>query len=215
MSKYSYFELIEQKDYEAALKSVFEHIEDAPNEVNHYINGAILLQKFNQVEEAEVFLQKAISLDEHSFLARFTLGNLYYDNQRYEEAIKLYLHTYTENPSDSDLNYMIAMSYVNLGDYKMALPFFETSYQWNQTDTETLMQYGLACCQLELYKQGKRLFEQLNGIEENADAYYNLGLIEMMEDNLTMAEQHFDAAVDIQPDHYLALNGLNNLNRKE
>lgn len=215
MTIYSYQTLIEQKKYEDALKSVFEHIEDAPDNVDHYINGGILLQKFSQLEEAEVFLQKAISLEDNAPLALYTLGNLYYENDRYEDAIKLYLRMYQTDPSNSDVNYMIGMSYVNLNQFKMALPFFETSYQTNPRDKETLMQYGLACCHLELYPQGKLLFEALNKIERSSDAHYNLGLIALMQDDEILARNHFNNAVEIQPDHYLALNGLKNLNNKE
>lgn len=213
--KYSYQTLIENRDYEAALQSVFEHIEVAPDNVDHYINGAILLQKFSELEKAEVFLQRAITIDENSFLAMYTLGNLYYENNRFEEAIKIYLHAYSSNPTDSDLNYMIAMCYINMNQQKMALPFFETAYQSNRHDIDIMMQYGLACCHLELYTQGKVLFTTINDIEANADAYYNLGLIAMMEDDEQRAHSYFEHAVKLQPDHYLALNGLKNLQDKE
>lgn len=213
MIAYSYQRLIEQKKYEAALKSVFQYIEEHPDTPEHYINAGVLLQKFARVEEAEVFLQKAIALDGRSFAALYTLANLYYNSERFNEAAVLYLRAYAENPTDADINFMLAMSYVQMGEIRKAIPFFEAAYQSNRHDMDTLMQYGLACAHLELYEQAETLFNALNEIKPDADAYYNLGLISMMHENNQQAEAHFKAAVDLQKDHYLALNGLKNLQR--
>ena len=213
MTEYHYQMLIEKQNYEAALESVFQYIEDNPEVPEHYVNGAILLQKFSQTEQAEVFLQKAITLDTQSFAALYTLANLYYDSERFDEARMLYLRAYAENPNDSDINFMLAMCYVQLGQNRQALPFFETAYQQDNEDLDLLLQYGLACAHLELYEQAEILFNKVNALKPDPDAYYNLGLIAMMHDNNQQAESHFNAAVTLQKDHYLALNGLKNLKR--
>ncbi len=213
MTEYHYQALIEKQNYEAALESVFQYIEDNPEVPEHYVNGAILLQKFSQTEQAEVFLQKAITLDAQSFAALYTLANLYYDSERFDEARMLYLRAYAENPNDADINFMLAMCYVQLSQNAQALPFFETAYQQDSEDFDLLLQYGLACAHLELYEQGKTLFNKVNALKPDPDAYYNLGLIAMMQDDIKQAESHFNAAVALQKDHYLALNGLKNLKR--
>lgn len=212
MTQYHYHTLIEAKDYEGALKQVFQAIEDAPDVTEHYVNAAVLLQKFSKTEQAEVFLQKALTLDGESFSALYTLANLYYDSSRYQEASSLYLRAYVENPEDADINFMLAMCYVQLGTYAKALPFFETAYQSDAHDEDILLQYGLACAHLELYPQAETLLNQLNAMKPDADAHYNLGLIAMMNDNKSRAKAHFTSAVELERDHYLALNGLKNLN---
>lgn len=213
MTTYHYQSLIESQNYEAALKSIFQYIEENPDTPEHYINAAILLQKFGKIEEAEVFLQKAITLDEESFAAMYTLANLYYDSSRFDEARILYLRAYAKNPNDSDINFMLAMCYVQMDQNKSALPFFETAYQQNTEDTEMLLQYGLACGHLGSYQQAENLFKQVNASKPSPDAHYNLGLIAMMQDDNQLAEVHFNAAIALQKDHYLALNGLKNLER--
>lgn len=44
--------------------------------------------------------------------------------------------------------------------------------------------------------------------EEHADAYYNLGVAYVFEDNNEKALALFKKATEIQPDHFLAGNGV-------
>lgn len=115
---------------------------------------------------------------------------------------------------DSDLNYMIAMCYVNLNEGRTSIPFFESAIK-NNEDTEILFQYGLLLCQLGLLEQGETLLNRVASLDMHADAEYNLGLIKLVRDeDLESAKKHFSRAIEIQHDHILAHHALKEINNQ-
>lgn len=206
---FKYQSLIESGEYEKALELIFETIEESPQEESHYINGAIVLSQIGKIEEAEQFLQQALVLDPNSFSACYTLGNLYFNAERYKEALILYLNVYDKHYEDSDLNFMIARSYVNQGELAMAIPFFELAYNSDMQDIDLNFEYGLTLCQLEKYEPAYKLLTFVTNKSEHADAEYNLGLVTYMKDNdIKKARAHFKRATAIQKDHHLAHHAL-------
>lgn len=206
---FSYQTHIESGEYEKALELIFKTIDESPKEEAHYINGAIVLSQIGKLEEAERFLQQALVLDPNSFSACYTLANLYFNGERYKEALTLYLNVYDKHHEDGDLNFMIARSYVNLGELTMAIPFFELAHNSEPEDIDLNFEYGLTLCQLEKYEPAYKLLTFVSENKEHADAEYNLGLVTYMKDNdINKARAHFNRATAIQKDHHLAHHAL-------
>lgn len=57
------YQYIKDGKFEDALKALFENIEENPNAVENYINAGIVLSDAGEIEKAERFFQKAITLD--------------------------------------------------------------------------------------------------------------------------------------------------------
>lgn len=206
---FSYQKYIENKDYEKALELIFKTIDENPDDETHYINGAVVLSTIGKVEEAERFLQQALVLEPNSFSACYTLANLYFNAERYKEALTLYLNVYDKHHEDGDLNMMIARSYHNSGDFLMSIPFFETAHNSRPEDTDISFLYGLTLCQLEQYEPAVKLLKSVTEKTDHADAEYNLGLaVYMKDEDLQSAREHFKKAAAIQPDHHLAHHAL-------
>ncbi len=70
---------IQNKDYEQAVVHFNNAIEEEPNNPLGYINFGNLLARMNEIERAERFFQKALTLDEQSATAYYGLANLYYE----------------------------------------------------------------------------------------------------------------------------------------
>ena len=206
---FDYQKHIEAGDHEKALEIIFKTIEENPKDETHYINGAVVLSQIGKIEEAERFLQQALVLKPDSFSAGYTLANLYFNAERYKEALVLYLNVYDKHFEDGDLNFMIARSYVNTGDFAMSIPFFETAHKNEPEDTDISFEYGLTLCQLEQYEPAQKLLQSVTEKTEHADAEYNLGLATYMKDeDIEAARSHFKRAAEIQPDHHLAHHAL-------
>ena len=206
---FTYQKYIEDGDYEKALELIFKTIEEDPKNETHYINGAVVLSGIGKLEEAERFLQQALVIQPDSFSATYTLANLYFNAERYKEALILYLNVYDQHQDDADLNYMIARTYSNSGDFTMSIPFFETAHKSNPEDLDICFEYGLTLCQLEKYEPAVRLLTKVTDESDHADAEYNLGLATYMKDNDSReARTHFKRAPEIQPDHHLANHAL-------
>lgn len=204
-----YEEALKKGETEEALQIIFDCIEETPEEEVHYINGGNLLHRLGRDAEAEKFLQKAIDLNPQSTSAFYSLANIYFNHERYEEAVRLYLLAYSRNPEDADLNFMLAMSYVHMDEPGRALQFFEVAHQARPEDVETNFQYGLLCCQLNLFDPAEKLLTQVAEETRHADAEYNLGLLKLVrDDDAAKAKMHFEKAVEIQEDHHLAHHAL-------
>lgn len=205
----NYEDALTNGDHEKALELIFQSIEDEPKEEVHYINGGNLLHKLGKDEEAERFLQKAITLNESSTSAYYSLANLYFDHERYEEAVRLYLLAYSRNPEDADLNFMLAMSHTHLGEGRRAIQFYEVAHQSRPDDIDIKFQYGLLCCQMSLYEPAETLLSEVVQKEEHADAYYNLGILALMkDDDKEKALSLFEKTTDVQTDHQLAYHAI-------
>ncbi|PHK51000.1 tetratricopeptide repeat protein [Staphylococcus edaphicus] len=205
------YQLIKQGNFEEALKALFENIEANPKEVENYINAGILLAEAREVDKAEKFFQRAITLDPQNGAIYYNLGNVYYNEGRFKEAIKLYQQALKFNVDIVDTNYMIGMSFNQLEAYKEALPFLMTAAeQDNRQDVEAQFQYGLVLCHLEMFEQAiKQLKYVLEIDEKHSDALYNLGLATYMQtEDTAKAIQYFEDAVATNPEHVMSQHAI-------
>ncbi|MCC2089564.1 tetratricopeptide repeat protein [Mammaliicoccus sciuri] len=203
--------LIQNKKFDEALSHLFENLEEDPKEVTNYINAGTILAEANDVERAEKFFQKAITVNESHGGAYYSLANLYYNQQRFEEAIKLYQHAIKRGLNDADTNFMLGMSFNELGAHTEALPYVMRAHELSEDDVEIGFQYGLTLCQLEMFDEAIMQLEKvLEKDSKHVDALYNLGLAKYMKnENAEEALVYFRKAVDIQPDHLLSGHAIN------
>lgn len=211
MNQEQIYNLIKQGNFEEALKALFENIEANPKEVENYINAGILLAEANEVDKAEKFFQRAITLDPQNGAIYYNLGNVYYNEGRFNEAIKLYQQALKFNVDQVDTNYMIGMSFNQLEAFKEALPFLMTAAELDdRKDSEVQFQYGLVLCHLEMFEAA---VTQLNHVltldEAHTDALYNLGLATYMQtEDPQQALQYFECAVAINPEHIMSQHAI-------
>ena len=211
MNQEQIYNLIKQGNFEEALKALFENIEANPKEVENYINAGILLAEANEVDKTEKFFQRAITLDPQNGAIYYNLGNVYYNEGRFNEAIKLYQQALKFNVDQVDTNYMIGMSFNQLEAFKEALPFLMTAAeQDDRHDVEVQFQYGLVLCHLEMFDQAiKQLKSVLEMDNKHSDALYNLGLATYMQtEDTAQAIEYFEAAVDANPEHVMSQHAI-------
>ncbi|MDG0838187.1 tetratricopeptide repeat protein [Staphylococcus equorum] len=211
MDQEQIYKLIKQGNIEEALTALFANIEENPKEVENYINAGILIAEAGEVEKAEKFFQKAITLDPENGAIYYNLGNVYYNEVRFSEAIKLYQQALKYKVDLVDTNYMIGMSFNQLEAFKEALPFLMTAAEKDdRKDVEVQFQYGLVLCHLEMFEQA---MTQLNHVltldEKHSDALYNLGLATYMQtEDTTQAIQIFERAVEANPEHVMSQHAI-------
>lgn len=201
------YEWIQNGQLEDALKALFQNIEEEPNTIENYINAGIVLADINEIEKAERFFQRAITIDDKNGAVYYNLANLYYDQGKYRDAIKLYQLASKYNMDKIDTNYMIGMSFNQLDSPKESLPYFMTAAELDKNqDAEVQFQYGLALCHLEMFNQAINQLKIVLDIDsKHVDALYNLGLATYMDtDDLDLAMSYFDKAISIDPNHLLS-----------
>ena len=206
------YELIKKGEMEQALQALFNNIERNPKEIENYINAGILIAEAGEVEKAEKFFQRALVLDPENAAVFYNLANVYYNEGRFNEAIKLYQQA-LQSPEvhQVDTNYMIGMSFNQLGAHKEAMPYLMRAVELDdEGDVEVQFQYGLVLCHLELYEQAVTQLQHVLELDEkHVDALYNLGLAQyMLTEDKALAMDYFQRAVDINPEHHMSQHAL-------
>lgn len=205
------YQFIKEGQLEEALKALFDNIEEDPTVTENYINAGIVLADAVEIEKSERFFQKAITIDPENGAIYYNLGNVYYNQDRFKEAIKLYQQAMKYNIEPVDCNYMIGMSFNQLNAHKEALPFLMTAAEKDhQQDTEVQFQYGLVLCQLEMFDQAIKQLKKVLSIDSNhVDAIYNLGLATYMKnEDVDEAIEYFNQAIKIDSGHLLSKHAL-------
>ena len=170
-----------------------------------------MLSDAGEIAKAERFFQKALTINPDNGAIYYNLANLYYNQGRYNEAIKLYQTALKNNVATVDCNYMIGMSFNQLEAFKEALPFLMTAAEKDESqDAEIQFQYGLVLCQLEMFDVAIRQLNKVLSIDEHhIDAIYNLGLATYMKyEDIDEAIAYFEQAVSIDQAHLLSQHAL-------
>ncbi|MBI5972655.1 tetratricopeptide repeat protein [Staphylococcus caledonicus] len=201
------YQWIKDGELEKALKALFGNIEKDPDTIENYINAGIVLADAGEIEKAERFFQRALTIDDKNGAVYYNLANLYYDQGRYREAIKLYQNASKYEMDQVDTNYMIGMSFNQLDAPKEAMPFLMTAAEQDQSsDAEVQFQYGLVLCHLEMFEQAIKQLSVVLAIDpKHVDALYNLGLATYMQsEDIDSAIAYFDKAIEIDSGHLLS-----------
>jgi tetratricopeptide (TPR) repeat protein len=190
---------LQEKRYEAFT----EAIEQNPEDPVGYINFGNVLAAMNEIERAERFFQKAITLDEKAATAYYGLANLYYNSERFLEAAKLYQKSIEYGIEGADSYYMLGKCFEKENQVKLALPYMQRAAELAPDDLQIRLSYGIILCKLEMFDLAKTELEYvLAQDEKNADAHYNLGVLYALStDDAEKALHHLEQAFTIQPEH--------------
>ena len=111
---------MEMGDDSLALKDFNKVLDiDSANSSGYLFTGS-LYYHFGNYDKAERLLKTAIQLNTKDSLALFYLANLYFDEQKYSDAISYYTKTLEVNPNYKYVYLRRGSSYYNLGFYRQA-----------------------------------------------------------------------------------------------
>lgn len=192
----------QEKRYEDAAQAFNDAIEQNPNEAVGYVNFGTLLSALGDVERAERFFQKAITVDETAATAYYGLANMYYDNERFIEAAKLYQKAIEHNIEGADAYFMLGKSFEREGQTKLALPYLQRAAELAPEDVEIRLSYGILLCTLEMFVEAEpELKFVIDKDWNNADAHYNLGVLYAVStQNIDDAKYHLKQAYTLAPE---------------
>jgi tetratricopeptide (TPR) repeat protein len=102
------------------------------------------LQPPRQLDQAEVQrLQAAAEKNPADEKTRVELGNLYFDAERYPEAIAWYQQALKINPNDADVSTDLGVCYYYANDPDRSLRQFEASLKADPKHVKTLLNQGI------------------------------------------------------------------------
>ncbi|HEC2152762.1 TPA: tetratricopeptide repeat protein [Staphylococcus delphini] len=205
-------QLIQQGQFERALQESFNNIEAHPDEVENYINSGVLLAEAGEIDKAERFFQRALTIKPDNGVIYYNLANVYFNEDRFQEAVKLYQEALSHHVDHKDTHYMLGLSLIQLDAKKQALPYLMRAAELDAQfeDLEVQFQFALLMCELEMFDQAIPILNQiLERDPRHADAQYNLTLaLYMLNENIDAAIQGFERAVQMDEQHLLSQHAL-------
>lgn len=107
-------------------------------------------------EKLNMILEKADTSAE----AYVQVGFVYYEQNKFEEAVKIFVKGADKFPDDFRLNYLTGLSYYRLGKNKDAYPFLEKALVMSPSDINVLSTLGLVYDDLKMDAECERVYEQ-------------------------------------------------------
>lgn len=167
-----------QKDYKGAIREFQRSIGLAQNssystQATEYMANAYL--KLDDAENAIKTYKRAISLDSTSDELHIKLGNLYYTQERYQEAQNEYVKAVQLNPTAKS-HYSLGQAYLETGRYGDAHTQFSKVHRIDPESPNGRYGIGLAYSKQERYEDAIRMFKDAIGRNKDFyDAYAEMG----------------------------------------
>lgn len=167
-----------QKDYKGAIREFQRSIGLSPNSsystsATEYMANAYL--KLDDAENAIKTYKRAISLNTTNDELHIKLGNLYYTQERYQEAQNEYEKAVELYPTAKS-HYSLGQAYLETGRYMDAHTQFSKVHRLDPESPNGRYGIGLAYSKQERYEDAIRMFKDVIGRKKDFyDAYAEMG----------------------------------------
>ncbi|MBS1759630.1 MAG: tetratricopeptide repeat protein [Bacteroidetes bacterium] len=176
----AYFDL---RKYDQS-RLTYKKIEDLGDVTPALIKQILTLSfQIRNFDEALIYADKLKKADPSEKVAYY-FGKINYDQENYGEAIKNLNQAAKEDPANAEVPYMIARSYADMMNYKLAVPFFQKAIELKPTEANWIYELGLICYAMHddknslkyILDAGEKGYKKDNDYLENLGiAYLNVG----------------------------------------
>jgi tetratricopeptide (TPR) repeat protein len=126
---------MEQERAQEALEHYQRVIELEPDFASSWADLGYAQKKLGNFEEADASFRRALALEPENEDFIWNLGELYLDNQMYDEAIQVFEDAVEKNPDSVELNMFLASAYLAADDTRQAEIFInKREFCLSQTD---------------------------------------------------------------------------------
>ena len=155
--------------------------------------------------EAEVALKRAIELDPADECAFNQLGRLYYDEERYQEAIQPFITETTLQPRAVTYHFL-GNSYRYTSKFDEALKAYREGLQLDPMYNKMFVDQGHAYYGLGRYSEAIGAYRRAINVDpENVDARVALGLSELRHGNARAAFEQYQIIQNLDPERAASL----------
>lgn len=151
-------------------------------------------------EQAVILVQEIIQDDPDVIDAYFTLGNLYFKERKFEEALESFFQALERKPDDAFTAINIANSYISMGDFNEAEKFLLSIVDALAPDSQIHFILGNINYFQKEYEEALKNYKKCLELNpSSASAYNGIGGIYVIQGNLDEAENYLEKAKDINP----------------
>ncbi|KAG8513959.1 Protein O-mannosyl-transferase TMTC3, partial [Galemys pyrenaicus] len=185
----------------------------APNHLNVYINLANLIRaNESRLEEADQLYRQAISMRPDFKQAYISRGELLLKMNKPLKAKEAYLKALELDRNNADLWYNLAIVHIELKEPNEALKNFNRALELNSKHKLALFNSAILMQEsgeVKLRPEARRrLLSYINEEPQDANGYFNLGMLAMDDRKDTEAEMWMKKAIKLQADFRSALFNL-------
>ncbi len=177
-------------------------------EVKMYL-GAIAINEHKDSLAIEEFRQ-VTQMAGWNVQAWVRLGGLYFDNKRYDEAVKVMDEAVGLFPDDFTVNFILGLSLAQSGHNSEAKPYLKKAVDTNPSDLNALSAYGYTLSQLkeneEAIKYLKKALELAPDSANQVNLLGTLGLIYDGQKNWEACDSTYEEALSIDSTNALVNN---------
>jgi arylsulfatase A-like enzyme/Tfp pilus assembly protein PilF len=151
-------------------------------------------------DEAVKTIQAIIAADPEVIDAYFTLGNIYFKERKFKDALAAFQKALEKKPDDSFTVINIANSYIGLGKAEEAEKFVLAFLQKGFQDSQFYHLLGTLKYSQKKYDESIAYFTKCLSVNsESAASHNSLGAIYLVKGDLARAEEHFRESFAINP----------------
>lgn len=170
----AYYDL---RRYGQARESFKKLVELGDNSAATYKQLMNLSFQLKQNDDVLVYADKLKSADP-SEKVLYYVGKVHYNNDNYGDAIKYLTGAQKEDPTNAEIPYLIAHSYADMMNYKLAVPYFKQAIELKPTEAYWVYELGLICYAMHADKDALKYILEAGekGYKRDNDYLENLGI---------------------------------------
>lgn len=181
-----------------AIDEYIKAIDINKKDYESYYKISYLLNELDKKEESIQMLNELLNKNPENLKASQLLGDIYYSQERYKEALGVYMDALRYAPNDYDIYYQMGMVYSMLNDFSNAKICYEKAATINSllyNSYYNIAQINMISGDLE---EAEKYFQKcLSGEDIEAKAYYNLARIYMLNGEKEKAIDFISLAIEL------------------
>ncbi len=184
----------------AALDNLSGAIKQNPRMGVAFIARGQIYKEQGNYEQAAADFGQAVKLEPFNFSANYQLGEVLQHLKRFAEAVVAYERAVDIRPLDSDANMSLAMSYVQLGEPLLGLPYAKQAMLGNETSPTAYANLGVLYGQIEYHSAAiDALKRSLELDSKQPEVYVNLAQEYLSEKEYDQARNVLETAETLAP----------------
>ncbi|MGM9928157.1 MAG: tetratricopeptide repeat protein [Bacillus sp. (in: firmicutes)] len=169
------------EDIEMAFQTVKEGIQQDEYNKELYFKAGKLALKMHKPEQAVEYFRQAIAIDPGYLEAGITLAKYFVSEELFEECIDLIQSIIEFGENDPQFDWMLALSYNGVEQFKEARKHFQEAYEMYKQDEDFLRDYGYFLIEEGDFQTAAEIFNILVKLNPWNEEY--ISVVEKLEHN--------------------------------
>lgn len=196
----------QENNTENALAEYIKLTEIDGNNIEFKYKTAELLEINKKNEEAINTLKSILNEKPEYYKATALLGDILIKEEKYKEAISIYMNALMYNKTNYDLYYNLGIAYTFLNDFAKAKEYYGKAAELNSllyNSKYSLAQIALMYGELD---EAEKLFMQSKEAEDlESGSYYYLAEVAIIKGDKDKAKNYMNLAIELDPEEYIRM----------